>query len=159
MASVLSSVLSNVGARSGSLLKNSRTIAQRRRKRLLYDEPSAVYEHSRVGLWPAIRVFQRAPGALRETSASRRTLGSGPQQYAQACAAALALMAVLSACSTGHATTGRAPIHLLNVSYDPTRELYQEIQQSLRRRLEDRRPARTSKSNSRTAAPASRRAR
>jgi len=37
-------------------------------------------------------------------------------------------LAGLSACSGGHATNGRAPVvHLLNVSYDPTRELYQEF--------------------------------
>lgn len=37
--------------------------------------------------------------------------------------------AALSGCSskTTEATSGAAPIHLLNVSYDPTRELYQEF--------------------------------
>ena len=45
---------------------------------------------------------------------------------------------------------------LLNVSYDPTRELYKAYQRGLRRRLEGRRPARPSPSSSRMAAPASR---
>ena len=48
---------------------------------------------------------------------------------------------------------------LLNVSYDPTRELYKAVQRGLRRALEGRRPARPSPSSNRMAARASRPAR
>ena len=48
---------------------------------------------------------------------------------------------------------------ILNVSYDPTRELYARVQQGVRRALEGSRPARRSRSSSRMAARASRRAR
>ena len=47
---------------------------------------------------------------------------------------------------------------LLNVSYDPTRELYKDYQRGLRRRLEGQDRRGTSRSTSRMAAPASRRA-
>jgi sulfate/thiosulfate transport system substrate-binding protein len=40
----------------------------------------------------------------------------------------LASVAFLASCSSKTEATSRAqPIHLLNVSYDPTRELYQEF--------------------------------
>ena len=48
---------------------------------------------------------------------------------------------------------------LLNVSYDPTRELYKDFNAGLRRASGRRRPARPSPSSSRMAARASRRAR
>ena len=47
---------------------------------------------------------------------------------------------------------------ILNVSYDPTRELYQEFNAAFAEHWKQR-PARTSPSRCRTAAPASRRAR
>lgn len=52
----------------------------------------------------------------------------------------------------------RAETTLLNVSYDPTRELYQEFNPVFGKHWR-RRPARRSGFNSRTAGPASRRAR
>ena len=51
------------------------------------------------------------------------------------------------------------PVTLLNVSYDPTRELYQDDQRRVRQGSGRPRPGRTSRSTSRTAARASRRAR
>ena len=55
-------------------------------------------------------------------------------------------------------TAARADVQLLNVSYDPTRELYQDDQRGLRASTGRPRPARRSRSSSRTAARASRRA-
>ena len=51
-----------------------------------------------------------------------------------------------------------ADVTLLNVSYDPTRELYQRLNTAFAADWK-RRPAKTSRSSSRMAAPASRRAR
>jgi ABC-type sulfate transport system substrate-binding protein len=39
----------------------------------------------------------------------------------------LSLLAVLAGCSKTEANSGAPPVHLLNVSYDPTRELYQDF--------------------------------
>ena len=56
-------------------------------------------------------------------------------------------------------TIGAHAAELLNVSYDPTRELYKAINAGLRRRVEGQDRAKTSPSSSRMAAPASRPAR
>ena len=70
-------------------------------------------------------------------------------------AAALGLSLLLA--GSAQAAHG-ADIKLLNVSYDPTRELYQDVNAAFAKPGR-RRPARTSPSSSRTAAPASRPAR
>ncbi len=47
------------------------------------------------------------------------------------CAVALSSLALLTSCSSKtEATSGPSTVHLLNVSYDPTRELYQEFNKS-----------------------------
>ena len=67
---------------------------------------------------------------------------------------ALGLIVVLS----GFALA-QGPVTLLNVSYDPTRELYQDYQRGLCQILEGKDRRTTSPSSNRTAARASRRAR
>ena len=51
-----------------------------------------------------------------------------------------------------------ADVTLLNVSYDPTRELYVDFNKAFAISLSERKPARASRSSSRMAAPARRRA-
>ena len=57
------------------------------------------------------------------------------------------------------AGTARAQVKLLNVSYDPTRELYQDVNKAFARAVEAEDRAGRRPSTSRTAARASRRAR
>src|ERR1700735_3456555 len=46
-------------------------------------------------------------------------------------AVAISSLALLTSCSSKtEATSGPSTVHLLNVSYDPTRELYQEFNKS-----------------------------
>ena len=71
---------------------------------------------------------------------------------------ATALALALTATSAVPRAQG-APITILNVSYDPTRELYQRLQRRLRQVLEEQDRPDGRPSGSRTAAPARRRAR
>ena len=61
----------------------------------------------------------------------------------------------LAAAALAASTAAAASYELLNVSYDPTRELYRAINAAFSRSTR-RRPATTSPSGSRTAAPARR---
>jgi ABC-type sulfate transport system substrate-binding protein len=83
--------------------------------------------------------------------------------------AALILLAaavpLLAGCGSSTAASGsaadasRKPVTLLNVSYDPTRELYEEFNADFAKSLSKRRLALPSRSSNRTAEPASRLAR
>lgn len=56
-------------------------------------------------------------------------------------------------------TSAQKPVTLLNVSYDPTRELYEDFNKAFATYAGSRRPARPSPCGSRTVAPAARPAR
>ena len=71
----------------------------------------------------------------------------------------LALLALAAGAVPAAAQGGAQAVTLLNVSYDPTRELYEDFNQAVRRRYWKGKTGQTVTSASRTAARASRPAR